>query len=228
MLPVVLAGLLGCSLVHPVHAEEHNQGGGVALGATRLIYPQGDRQASITVNNSSDAVFLIQSWVSNADGSKSQDFVLTPPLFVMHSHKENTLRVMYVGPELPTDRESVFYLNNKAIPTSDKNASQGGNALQIATQAVIKLFVRPPNLPTQSVDVTKTLRCSVSGGKLTITNPSPYYVSIVQFFIGGRKLPNTMVPPKGDITLGVPGATGQVTLQTVNDYGADTPVQHCI
>ncbi|SUH11200.1 fimbrial chaperone protein BcfB [Salmonella enterica subsp. enterica] len=52
---------------------------------------------------------------------------------------------MYVGPSLPTDRESVFYLNSKAIPSVDKNKLTG-NSLQIATQSVIKLFIRPKNL----------------------------------------------------------------------------------
>ena len=89
--------------------------GGIALGTTRVIYPQGDKQVSLPViNSSTNNAFLVQSWVANADQSKSSDFILTPPLFVMHPKKENTIRIMYVGPDLPTDRESVFYLNSKA------------------------------------------------------------------------------------------------------------------
>lgn len=43
--------------------------GGVALGATRVIYPQGDKQVSLPLTNSSDSTnFLIQSWVSDAAG----------------------------------------------------------------------------------------------------------------------------------------------------------------
>lgn len=202
--------------------------GGVALGATRVIYPQGEKQVSLPVTNSSETnVFLIQSWVSNADGSKSDDFILTPPLFVMHPKKENTLRIMYVGPELPKDRESVFYLNAKAIPSVDKSKLEG-NTLQIATQSVIKLFVRPKHLPTPSVNAPKAVRCQVSGGKLNMTNSSPYYVSLVNLFVGGRKMPNSMVPPKGNLELTIPGGGGgAVTFQTVNDYGADTAKQNC-
>ena len=117
--------------------------GGIALGATRVIYPQGDKQVSLPViNSSADNTFLIQSWVANVEGIKSPDFILTPPLFVIHPKKENTLRIMYIGPDLPADRETVFYLNSKAIPSVDKNKLQG-NTLQIATQSVIKLFIRP-------------------------------------------------------------------------------------
>lgn len=99
-----------------------------ALGATRVIYPQGSKQTSLPIINSSASnVFLIQSWVANADGSRSTDFIITPPLFVIQPKKENILRIMYVGPSLPTDRESVFYLNSKAIPSVDKNKLTGNS-----------------------------------------------------------------------------------------------------
>ncbi|MFP2237293.1 fimbria/pilus periplasmic chaperone [Pseudescherichia vulneris] len=202
--------------------------GGIALGATRVIYPQGAREASLSLSNTSSSdIFLIQSWVANADGSKSTDFVLTPPLFTMKPKKENTLRIMYTGPALPTDRESVFYLNSKAIPSVDKNSLKG-NTLQIATQSVIKLFVRPKHLPTPSADAAKSLTCHIEGGRVTFKNPSPYFVTLVQFFVGAQKLPNSMVSPKGSLTVNVPGhKNGTVSFQTVNDYGANTAKQTC-
>lgn len=65
------------------------QAGGIALGATRVIYPQGSKQTSLPIINSSASnVFLIQSWVANADGSRSTDFIITPPLFVIQPKKE--------------------------------------------------------------------------------------------------------------------------------------------
>lgn len=202
--------------------------GGIALGATRIIYPQGAREASLSLSNTSTSnVYLIQSWIANADGSKSAHFVLTPPLFTMKPKKENTLRIMYTGPALAEDRESVFYLNSKAIPSVDKNSLKG-NTLQIATQSVIKLFVRPKNLPSASIDAPKSLTCRVADGQVTVKNPSPYFVTLVQFVVAGQKLPNSMVPPKGALTVDVPGRkNGAVSFQTVNDYGANTTKQSC-
>ncbi|MGS9092614.1 fimbria/pilus periplasmic chaperone, partial [Salmonella enterica subsp. enterica serovar Infantis] len=56
----------------------------IALGATMVIYPQGSKQNSLPIINSSASnVFLIQSRVANADGSRSTDFIITPPLFVI-------------------------------------------------------------------------------------------------------------------------------------------------
>lgn len=202
------------------------QAGGIALGATRVIYPQGEKQASLSIINSADSnVFLIQSWIADGDGNRSPDFIITPPLFVMQPKSENLLRIMYIGPSLPTDRESVFYLNSKAIPSIDKKAL-ANNTLQIATQSVIKLFVRPQGLPTPPTEAPATLRCHREGGRLTVANPSPYYVSLVDIRVGDKKLSNTMVSPKGVLTLNAP--QGRVSFQTVNDFGATTPTQFCL
>ncbi|MGE8030148.1 fimbria/pilus periplasmic chaperone [Enterobacter mori] len=197
---------------------------GVALGATRVIYPEDAKQASINVTNSDPHdSFLVQSWVSDEKGNKVPTFVVTPPLFVLKPGKVNILRMMYNGPTLPEDKESVFYLNNKAIPSLD-NSTPVTNSLQIATQSVIKLFVRPAHLTVKSTDAPAMLRCQAGGEKTTISNPSPYFVTLVNFTVAGKKQPNMMVPPKGSQTI---NAMGQVSYQTLNDYGAVTPALNC-
>lgn len=200
--------------------------GGVALGSTRLIYPQGDKQVNMNISNSDDQEsFLVQSWVSNPDGTKSDKFVITPPLFVLKANKDNIMRVMYTGPELPKDRESLFYFNSKAIPSMEQQKIQG-NALQIATQSVVKLFVRPKGLTVKSADAPDMLRCEMHGGSLTINNPSPYYITLVNFTVAGQKLANTMVPPLGNLAVKTT-ATGDVAYQTMNDFGAMTAKRTC-
>ncbi|MEP8888256.1 fimbria/pilus periplasmic chaperone [Enterobacter roggenkampii] len=201
---------------------------GVALNATRIIYPENAKQASINVTNSSrKESYLVQSWVSDHNGAKVSSFIVTPPLFMLKPGKTNILRIMYAGPALPADKESVFYLNNKAIPSVEKT-DHPTNTLQIATQSVIKLFVRPQHLSVKPTDAPAMLRCQFQNNGLTIANPSPYYVTLVNFTVDGKKQPNTMVPPLGNETVRVSGASkGAVSYQTLNDYGAITPVLAC-
>jgi P pilus assembly chaperone PapD len=215
----LLAGMLTSSAV----------AGGISLGGTRVIYQESAREATLSLSNTSDNnLYLIQSWITQANGAKSADFVLTPPLFTLKPHKENSLRIMYTGPALPKDRETVFYLNSKAIPSVKKN-DISGNTLQIATQSVIKVFMRPADLPSASLDAPKHLTCKVTAGNVTVANPSPYYVTLVGFTVGGKKLPNSMVSPKSSLSIPVPGqGSGAVSFQTVNDYGANTARQSCV
>lgn len=58
------------------------------LGATRVIYPAGQKQVQLAVTNNDDnSTRLIQSWVENADGQRDGRFVITPPLFAMQGKK---------------------------------------------------------------------------------------------------------------------------------------------
>ncbi len=59
---------------------------------------------------------------------------------------ENTLRIIYTGPPLAADRESLFWMNVKTIPSVDKNALNGRNVLQLAILSRMKLFLRPIQL----------------------------------------------------------------------------------
>ncbi|WP_205951008.1 fimbria/pilus periplasmic chaperone [Pantoea stewartii] len=59
---------------------------GIALGATRVVYPAGQKQVSLPVSSSdADGAFLIQSWVENAQDQKDTKLIVTPPLFMMQA-----------------------------------------------------------------------------------------------------------------------------------------------
>ena len=196
--------------------------GGIALGAARVIYPQAATQTSLPISNSSASQrFLINSWIEDANGKKDNTFVVTPPLFVSEAKTENTLRIIYAGAALPKDRETLFYLNVKAIPSLDKAATAGKNILQLAILSRIKLFVRPDNLPMQPADAPAKLTFSHAGSQIQVSNPSPYYITLVNIHIAGNKPLNVMVPPEASAKLNAEGS--QVTFQSINDYGALTP-----
>lgn len=196
--------------------------GGVSLGATRLIYPLGDKQSSISVVNSDeDNRFMIQSWVENLDGSKSKDFIITPPLFIMNKKSENTLRVIYSGTALPMDKESAYWLNMKAIPEVSEKSTEGKNVLQLAMLSKIKIFVRPKSLTTNSEDAYKELRFSSHSTGVKVENPTPYFVNMVNIQINGQELGAKMVPPKSTGTI-IPTSvhTQNIRFSIVNDFGA--------
>ena len=201
--------------------------GGISLGATRVIYPAEAKQTSLAVNNSDNkSRFLINSWVEDEQGQKIKTFAVTPPLFVSEPNSENTLRIIYVGPPLPGDRESLFWLNVKAIPSVEKESLAGKNVLHLAILSRIKLFVRPSKLTDPVQEAPEALSFALEGNTLKITNASSYYLSLVNMHINQRKVNNVMVAPKKSTQVALPSdARGDLTFQTVNDYGAVTPVR---
>lgn len=197
----------------------------VALGATRVIYHAGQKQVQLAVtNNDEKSTFLIQSWVENSAGQKDGRFVITPPLFSMQGKKENTLRIIdATSNQLPRDRESLFWLSVKAIPAMDKSKTND-NVLQLAIISRIKLYYRPSGLSVAPEKVAESLRFRRQAGKLTISNPTPYYATVTELNAGTRKLNNALVPPLSEASVDLPADAGsQITYRTINDYGALTP-----
>ena len=161
-----------------------NAEGGISLGATRVIYPAEAKQTSLAVNNSdNNSRFLINSWIEDEQGQKVKTFAVTPPLFVSEPNSENTLRIIYVGPPLPGDRESLFWLNVKAIPSVEKESLAGKNVLHLAILSRIKLFVRPSTLTDLVQEAPEALSFALEGNTLKIANASSYYLSLVNMHI---------------------------------------------
>lgn len=199
---------------------------GVEIGGTRLIYNGTGHQAAISVSNPDNTPCLIQSWVSKNENSDDGDslFVTTPPLFKLNPYAQNSVRVMLAGNAVPQDRESVYWLNIKSIPSSSAEAK---NELLIAVKSKMKLFYRPAGLKGDPSLAYQQLTFSAAGGKLSVHNPTPYSVSLYDVKVNGKELakPPMVLPFQ---TLSLPQTTvasGEVSWRAINDFGGVT-AQH--
>lgn len=220
----IAAGLLAVCLCSQVQAS-------ITLNSTRLVFEGDKKEASITVRNTSKNELLIQSWLDNnksGNASGSIPFAVTPPLARMKADDRQVLRVLFQGSGVPTDKESVFWLNVQEIPQAAKNP----NTLQIAVRQRIKLFYRPAGLPGNPKEAAGAVTWQVEGqGKnsgVRVSNPSLYHVSVSDLQVKGSGYTSApvnsfMVAPGETKTIPVPGmpASGSLTLsaQSINDYG---------
>lgn len=194
--------------------------GGISLTGTRFVYPQGEKQLIIrAINSSKTDAFLVQSWVENADGKKTKDFIITPPLYVSKPQKGTSLRLVYAGREPPRDRETLYYLVTKSIPALEKEKTKDKNTLVIAMASRLKVFVRPVGLTPAASEAPSKLTFHRAGKQLKVSNPTPYHVTMTEISAGSQKQQNVMVGPKADITMDIAPA-GSVTFRTIDDYGA--------
>lgn len=197
--------------------------GGVTLGSTRVVYDGNKDEASVTVRNKdTDKYYLIQTLVEPKDGVKAP-FSITPPLFRLNAGKTNMLRIIGKTGQLPLDRESVYWLNVKAIP----EAPAATNTLQVAIQTRIKLFYRPKNL-SQGVEAAQSqLQWSHKGEELIVKNPTPYAISFSDITVSGKKVDNLeMVLPKDEQHFILPNGTQNavnLTYTTITDFGGTYP-----
>ena len=79
--------------------------------------------------------------------------------------------------KLPTNKESIFYLNVLDIPPNSPE-QEGKNALKFAMQNRIKLFYRPAGIAPVNKATFKKLLVNRSGNGLVIKNDSANWVTI--------------------------------------------------
>lgn len=101
----------------------------VVISGTRVIYPADANEVSVKINNGGPSPVLLQSWIDNSDVDAKPSaikvpFVLTPPMNRVESGKGQTLRITYTGDTLPSDRESVFWLNVLEVPVKSQAKSE--------------------------------------------------------------------------------------------------------
>lgn len=195
---------------------------GIIVGGTRLVYDGAKKEASLGINNPDKVPYLIQSWVDTHEGDSSKaPFIITPPLFRLDGEQNNILRVVRAGGSLPTDKESLYWLNIKSIPSAKKQE----NSLQIAVKTRIKLIYRPQGLPGTLEEAAKALTWQRNGNAIQVSNTSPYYITLFSVKVNGSPLKSVgMVAPKSSARFDLPAGSsgGALSWEVINDYGGIT------
>ncbi|QMR77984.1 molecular chaperone [Enterobacter sp. RHBSTW-00175] len=193
---------------------------GVIIGGTRLIFEGTKKEASINISNPDATPYLIQSWIEMQEGHAGKaPFIITPPLYRLDGGQKNIERIVMTG-ALPQERESLFWLNVKAIPS----ASMQTNALQIAVKTRIKLIYRPEGLRASTPEEqANKLTWQRTGNEIQVNNPTQYVINFNEITLGGKKLDEvTYVLPGSSTRFVLPNeARGHsLTFNIINDYGS--------
>ncbi len=183
---------------------------------------------------------LVEAWIDKGNARATPNtvhtpFLITPPLFRMNAERDQSLRIVYVPGKtpLPTDRESLFWLNVLEIPPKPTGPAASQNYLQFAIRTRLKLFYRPANLPGSAIKapgrLTFTSARGPHGAVVKVDNPTPYYITISQLTVnvGGKEYTaaSGMVAPFASLVLDVkhldrPAPAGaNVAFTTINDFG---------
>ncbi|MET3445918.1 fimbrial chaperone protein [Ralstonia sp. 1138] len=200
---------------------------------TRIIYNAESQSESLTVANKSEKYpYVVQSWIEDAAGKRiTSPFMVLPPLQRIEPNERNILRIVKLpGDMLPTDRESVFYLNVREIPPK----TDAQNAIQIALHSKIKLFYRPKGVqpkPEDDPSLPMTLRLDASRHKLVLDNPTPLHITVVELAASEEKktlkFDAVMVAPKATAEVDFSGALpATLYVSHMNDWGGQNAVKY--
>jgi len=216
----------------------------VIISGTRVVYPANQKEVTIRFENKNQKPALVQVWLDSGDEDLTPErakvpFVASPPIFRIEPNRQQVMRLAYTGEPLPTDRESLFWLNMLEVPPMVRDADQS-NQLQLAFKTRIKVFFRPQGLPYEAVQATEKLLWKLvkteQGPALEVHNPTPYHLNFdsVELLVAGQRHakpvdqtgPDNMVNPQASNRFPLPSlksassAGAQVEFQVIDDYGA--------
>ncbi|MFJ1257781.1 molecular chaperone [Cupriavidus sp. CuC1] len=195
------------------------------------------------LNNTGSEPVLVQSWLDDGRADVPPEkvqvpFMLAPAVTRVEPSKGAVLRITYTQEPLPSDRETVFWLNVLEVPSKKEG---GENVLQFAFRSRLKVFFRPTQLtevdgaPGKLAWKLATVDGQGAGGKtakqlaVEVSNPTPYYFSFgrVEARLDGKFVSagGGMVAPLGKETFVLPEArpgshpSASVRYEVINDYG---------
>lgn len=215
------------SFVSTAHAS-------VIIDGTRVVYPAKAPEVTTRLTNKGEAPRLIQAWIDDGDEKSSPEkidvpFVILTPIFRMEPNKGHVLRIRYTQSKpLPTDRESVFWLNVLEIPAKPAGETANSNYLQFSLRTRIKLFLRPEGLPGSAAAAMEQLTWHSQPDGLLVKNPSAFNVSLKRVELGdkgdGGSDEGIMVAPFSEQLIQPKGTKNTLPSMTVryfpvNDYG---------
>ncbi|HTH60140.1 MAG TPA: molecular chaperone [Paraburkholderia sp.] len=177
---------------------------GVTPEVSRVVFNGGSVEQSLQLFNVNPYPVLGQAWVDDGridalpQQSKAQVIAL-PPVFRMSAGAQTSLRLINVDTRsLPTDRESLLWLNLFEIPATPTHRAADEVSLTVTMRTQIKVFVRPDKLPYPQTELAKHLVFALrrSGNTLTLSvdNPTPYHatISMARVTVGERSAEQTM------------------------------------
>ncbi|SUC40807.1 fimbrial chaparone [Proteus mirabilis] len=133
------------------------------------------------------------------------------------------MRIAKITSIAQTDRESLFYINSKAIPIAESKH----NSIHISIKSVFKLFYRPHGLTETVEEATKKIIFSINNKKeMIIKNNSEYYFTIINIFSNGEKKEiSVMLSPFSEINIGKNHfGTAKVGWSYINDFGNEVNI----
>lgn len=208
---------------------------GISVDTTRVIFSSENvtqgKSVGVSSSKQSTTPYLVKAQViADIDGNNTNvPFVVTPSLFRLEPGNTNQLRIMYIGGDLPNDKETVFYFRTTAMPAGDKNSLEYqkvvGGALSVSTGTIIKLFYRPNGLSLTQQQAMANLEFTQKSQYLVARNPTPYFITLSTLTVDGVSVPlslnNTMLAPFSTQHYLVKSPViKSVQWQAINDYGA--------
>lgn len=171
---------------------------GLKFSLQRLTYVSGAKSISVSLRNTDNQPYLMQAnmkWLDEKTGlniiekNVNPPFTVTPPLYKISPEEYHSWRIFFTGKRdvLPDDRESVFLVQLKAIPSTAP--FQETLQFTVMRALLFKVYYRPNSLKDiKLTEVAKQLNFRREGDQLIVKNNMGIYATFNSLSVGGYRL----------------------------------------
>ncbi|MES0299224.1 fimbrial assembly chaperone [Citrobacter sedlakii] len=188
---------------------------GIYIYGTRVIYPAQNKDITVQLMNDDKRSALIQAWIDDGDTSLPPEkihvpFMVTPPVIRVATNSGQQLKIKQLAHHLPSDRESMFYLNVLDIPPNSES-SKDKNVIKFALQNRIKLIYRPQGIRRVDKNTFSRLQIIRTHTGIKLNNNSANWITIPEIKAKDRVNKQTL--------LLAPGTSQAITCTSIaNDF----------
>ncbi|WP_312254260.1 fimbrial biogenesis chaperone [Stutzerimonas nitrititolerans] len=222
------AALLGLALLGAAGTHA-----GVTAERTRVIFDGGMREASLALVNQNSYPVIVQAWIDeghldSAPQTAQAPIMPLPPVFRLNPGQQRSLRLLYTGEPLPSDRESLYWLNLYEIPPqSGETLAEGQSRLTVTLRTQMKVIYRPQALVKSAEEAPRQLVFRRIGSAVEVENPTAFFITLAGAEVrqgnAGSPLPAELLPPFSRRSLspiqGLPVGGGEVRYLWIDDGG---------
>ncbi len=208
----------------------------IVLGSSRVVMTSGNEAYALPVENKQDYPVLIQTTILDENSeTKSDKYIVTPPLFRLDGGQKNSISIIKENDRFPEQVETMSWICVKSIPPSEGSAwiksdelkKNGSLNINVLVKNCIKLINRPKTLENiKNASYGSKLKWIMKNGRLTVENPTPYYINFGSLSFNGKKVtPPVFVKPQSMFVFeenNIKYKKGKVTWRLIDDYGALT------
>jgi len=214
----------------------------VVMDGTRVIFDASKNEHELIFTNNDARPYAVQIWLDKSQYTEPENasapFVVMPHIFQILPKSKQAARLMFVGENLPQDRESLFFLSFRQVPAFTKQEQQQqdqSNNLFLIFRNTVKVFYRPrsiANAKELAGNLPKILNLTaikLNNLIISLTNTTGYYISLIdaELSTNNEKYELTEginIAPFSTITMSLPNKTkisanAKLILTAVNDYG---------
>ncbi|MFD1090429.1 molecular chaperone [Providencia vermicola] len=229
--------LLGLCFSNTTLAENST---GFDFTLQRYIYKESNSGGiSVDLKNQNNSGYLMESWIANADSesllpkenikTEVVPFIILPPLKMLDANTQTSWNIRRTGNKInneavPDDRESLFWIGIRGIPSEEKNKKESSVQLNIIPNFYFKLLYRPKKIEDlKTEELVKKIKITRENNVLILENPTPFYFTFEYLKVAGISIKNggreITLPPFSKKDIALPSSkTGKIEWQLTNEY----------